>query len=212
MKKIFLFLLCIIWAVNANALCEKWPVNVKITAQEGRVVYDRTHSRKDFPKLSGSPVNPNTLGLTLTPLQLSMQGKSRAKHEGERVCISLSDIEFFIGYEKITVYIDKKYPTHSCNYKVIKDHEDYHVAVAQEAMRFFRPDIERELKKAVKELRPEYAYSEARAKQITDKQFNQIQQRMKPLLDHINKKISEKQYVIDTPESYKATTKLCPKW
>ncbi len=213
MKKSFLFfLLYFLYAQNANALCAKNRIKINITAPNPVVIYDSSHTHEEFAHLTKANVQANTLGLTTATMQVGMNGKTYAQQEGNRVCIGLKTINFTLGYQSLKVYIDKKYPKNSCNYKVIKDHEDYHVAVFQQALTFFRPDIERELREAVKNLRPEYAYTETRANQIMQKQFNQIQKKIKPLLDHINRKIAEKNYAIDTPESYRKTTKLCPKW
>ncbi len=213
MKKIIFVLLCLFFVQNANALCPKQPVKIKIITQPGQVVYDHSHSRKEFSKFSNGPVNPNTLGLTVTKLELDMKGNAAVKQvTRDKYCVGIDEINFYIGYDKILVLIDKKYKKNSCNYKVIKDHENYHVQVSQQAVRFFRKDIEQELRKAVDDLRPEEVYSAARAEQIMQKQFKRIENRVRPLFNHINKKIAEKNYVIDTPESYAATTKLCPKW
>ncbi len=213
MKKIILVLLCLFLAQNANALCPKWPIKVNIITQPGEVVYNHSHSRHEFARFSEHPVNPNTLGLTVTKLGLKISGKTRAQSAGgDKYCVGLSEVNFYIGYDKILVLIDKKYPKGSCNYKVIKNHEDYHVQVSQEAMTFFRKDIEWELHEAINNLRPEEVYSVARANQIMEKQFKGVESKVNPLFTHINKKIAEKNHAIDTPKSYKETTKLCPRW
>lgn len=212
MKKIILILLCLVLSQNANALCQKNQIKMNIIMDPAEVVYHHNLSRKDFKRLVEGNLNPNTLGLTIAQTRLKMNGKPYVQNEGSRVCIGIQEINFYIGYDQIDVYIDKKYAKSSCNYKVIKDHEDYHVGVFQQAMIFFRPDIERELREAVADIRPEYAYSSARAEQIMEKLFNRIHERLKPLLNHINRKIAEKNNAIDTPESYRKTTALCPKW
>ena len=213
MNKILLILLYLILSQNANALCQKNQIKMNIIMEPGEVVYHHDVSRRDFGRLISGKLNPNTLGLTVAQSRLKITGKPYIRQEGNvRVCVGVQEINFYIGYDQIDVYIDRIYPKNSCNYRVIKDHEDYHVGVFQQAMTFFRPDLEKELKMAVADIRPEYAYSSARAEQIMDKLFQRIHQRLEPLLNHINKKIAEKNNAIDTPESYRETTALCPKW
>lgn len=212
MIKKLVFLICLLWVQNATALCAKNNIEVVIRARPGKVVYDHSLSRHQFQSVSPVPVSPNTLGLTLTNLKISASGIPYLKKEQNRYCIGIQKVVFEIGYDNIKVLIDKKYPVNSCPYRVIKEHENYHVAVSQQGMVFFKKDIEKALKDAVSELRPEYAYSETRAEQIMQKQFDTVLKRINPLVDHINRKITEKNYEIDTPESYRKTKMLCPKW
>lgn len=197
---------------NANALCDKNKIQIDISVLNPPVIYDTSHGNQDFSRLTNHPVPQNTLGLTEAEVTVQMSGQTYVKPEHTRFCIGIKAIHFTLGYESIKVYIDKKYPQTSCNYKVIKNHEDYHVNVYRQALAFFRPDIERALKEAVKNLRPEYAYTSARGTQIMKKQFMEINKKIQPLLEHINRKIAEKNYAIDTPESYRKTTAKCPKW
>ena len=212
MKQLVFILLSLFVLTPVYAFCPKKPVKINIVTKPGKVIYDHSHSRQEFGRLSHTKVSPNTLGLTATKLDISMDGESYIEGRGARKCTGVSSVTFYIGYDEIKVYIDKKYPKNSCNYRVIKEHEDYHVGVAQQAISFFKPDIERELKKAVQQLTPEVTYSSERANQVMVRQFTQIKKHLQPLLNHINNKIASKNYEIDTPESYRETTKLCPKW
>ncbi len=211
MKKSFLLLLCLFLSLNANAICSQHDIKMNIVVEKGQVKYDHTRSRKEFERFAKTR-NPNMLGLTVANLRLNMGGKSTIQSNGKQYCATISEINFYLGFDEIDVYIDKKYPKNSCNYKVIKEHEDYHVAVSQQAMIFFKPDIDRELKQIVSQLKPEYTNSRTNAERIKDKQFKMIQKQIEPLLKHINKKINEKNSAIDTPESYAKTTKKCRKW
>ena len=74
------------------------------------------------------------------------------------------------------------------------------------------PDVEKSLRAALAKIKPETARSSAEAQKIFERQFAQVIREIQPLIDHINKKIAEKNYIIDTPESYAKTTALCKKW
>lgn len=213
MVRFFLFslLICLFFSQNAMALCEKNKIKIHIELDTGRVVYNHSLSKTEFQKVSPVPIPNNISGLTLLNLERSMRGKAHIRPEGNRYCIGVEEIEFHMGYEEIEVLIDKKYPVDSCPYRVIKEHENYHVAVAQEGLAFFKKDIEAALQKATQNIRPEYAYSAQRAEQIMSKQLQQILQRIEPLLNHIQKKANEKNAAIDTPDSYRKTTSLCPR-
>lgn len=212
MKKFILILLYVFWAQNAIALCEKNDIKINIIIRPGTVVYDTNHQRADFKNLTNAPVSPNTLGLTVFKLESHLKGEPYIKQEGNRYCIGIKSIDLIIGVDDIKVFIDKKYAPSSCNYRVIKEHEDYHVQVLQQGLRFYQPDLQKKVKSAVLGIWPEYTYTRERSTQIMNKYFKQILERLKPSIRQIEKKISEKNAEIDTPHSYKETTKLCPYW
>lgn len=214
MKKYFLLVSTILLSHIAYASsCVRYPINFVVKTDVGDVIYDTKHSRDEFAKIAKVKVSPHTVGLTVTSSPLPVvKGTLQTRQTGDSACAQLSFVEFTIKYDKITVFIDKKYPKYSCNFKVTKEHEDYHVSVFQQALLFFKPDIEDALRKAIREIKPEKVYNEKQAHNVLIRQQNHITKKLKPLLEHINKKITEKNYAIDTPESYKKTTKRCKKW
>ena len=213
MKKYFLFLSILLLAHTSFASCVRYPIQYNVKTDTGKVVYNTKLSRTEFAKATKIKVSPHTVGLTVTPSpMMDLKTTKQIRQTGDSACVQLSNVEFTIRYDTITVYIDKKYPKNSCNFKVTKEHEDYHVAVFQQAIEFFKPDIEKALKNAIQELKPEKVFSEKQADIVIQKQKNQIYKKLKPVMEHINKKIVEKNYAIDTPESYKKTTKRCKKW
>lgn len=211
MKKWILLFICFVWSGIAHSACPNNKPHVLLTTSKGTVKYITNMARKDFiAKYPGTP--DTTLGLTVADLQLKITGKPHISQNGRQSCVSLKEVSFQIGYDDILVYIHKDYKPGSCQYRVVKDHENYHVNVHRQAMSFFKSDIETALRKAVSKLKPEHVSSSMQAQQVVDRQFAQIQKEISPLLVHINKKIREKNAAIDTPESYKASSKLCKSW
>ncbi|MGN1062819.1 MAG: hypothetical protein ACI4QM_00640 [Alphaproteobacteria bacterium] len=199
-------------AVVAEAACLKSKTpRITVRANQGRVKYVTSQSRKEFiAKFPGTP--DTTLGLTVAALGVKISGIPRIQQNAHQVCVNLKEVTFEIGYDVIDVYIDRKYKPGSCEYRVIRDHEDYHVAVYRKAMTFFQPDIEKALRASVKKMSPVSVTTQAEAERILSQQFNQIQKDIAPLLKHINSKIAQKNAAIDTPESYAAANALCKNW
>lgn len=157
-------------------------------------------------------MSPNTLGMTVSKLGISGSAEPDIQQNGITACVQIGRMKIDIGYDTLDVYIDKKYKPRTCEYEVVKEHENYHVRVSQEAMSFFKPDIEDALRKAVARVKPVEVRSQKEAERVFQQQFNQVMREVQPLIDHINKKIAEKNYEIDTPESYRETTALCKNW
>ena len=212
MKKILMTLLCLFLSVNANAFCRQITPYTSVSAKSGHVRYITHLSRNEFLRKAPTKMSPNTLGMTVSKLGISGSAEPDIQQNGITACVQIGRMKIDIGYETLDVYIDKKYKPGTCEYEVVKEHENYHVRVSQEAMSFFKPDIEDALKKAVARVKPVEVRSQKEAERVFQNQFNQVMREVQPLIDHINKKIAEKNYEIDTPESYRETTMLCKNW
>ena len=215
MKKICVFLICLLFSINATADCPKQKVEIHFKYKLGKIIYNYSLSSFEFakrvPKFRHNPAN--VLGLTVSRLDVSfpkVEGKI-FPHKG-KYCVGVSKIEFEIGFDKFNVYIDKKYGYGTCERRVIKEHEDEHVTIYKEGMRFFAPDIKKAIRNAVKELKPQEVNSEAMAQRIFENQAQQVINKVEPLLNHVNKKLEEKQGNLDSPESYARSHKKCKNW
>ena len=213
-KAIFCAILSLFLSQNASAFCDTLNVRVDISTNPGNVQYITTKSKDEFIRGSKQVVSPNTLGLTVSNLTVSAKARAKIEELGNQYCASLGALHFNMGYESgdLKVYIDKKYKPGSCEYEVIRQHEDYHVKVAQQAVLFFKPDIEKKIHEVVGKLRPQVVRSKKEADAVVQSQSNQISAELMPLIDHINKTIAAKNAAIDTPESYAKTTAMCKNW
>ena len=132
--------------------------------------------------------------------------------ENGKICVSIGVLNLKMENDELTVFIDKKYKPSSCEYKVIKAHENYHVKVAQQAITFFKSDVEKQVQKSLKRVKPRIVSDAAERDKVLKEQFTQVMNDLKPLIAHINKVTAQKNYAIDTPESYAKTKKLCKNW
>ncbi len=215
-KTSFIALLSLLFSQNASAFCDTMATRVYVDMMPGNPTYITTRSRQDFISSADQKVSPNTLGLTVA--RLTIEGTPDPMvdviTENGYMCASLKTIRFKMGYDTgaIQVFIDKKYPIDSCEYDVIKEHENYHVQVAQQAMKFFKDDVEKTIYKSISQLRPKKVTTVEEYQAEVQRQYQKIMQDLTPLIQHINDVIAEKNYAIDTKESYQATTALCQNW
>ena len=213
-QKIYLLLplLSLVFAQNASAFCDSTNTRVYITTNPGNVKYITTRSKHDFIHSVSQPVSPNTLGLTVSHMNIKGEATPNVEVQGNQMCVSLGTLNLRMENDELTVYIDKKYKPSSCEYKVIKAHENYHVAVAQQAMTFFKPDVEAQVQKALKKVKPQIVSNAAERDKALKDQFTQVMNDLKPVINHINQTTAKKNYQIDTPESYAKTRAMCKNW
>ena len=216
MKKI-LFILALltvspVFAQNATPFCNTVNTQVNMKLNMSVPKYITTMSRQAFLKKAKGKISPYTLGLTVSQLQLNGTAKARTTTQGKQICVGISQLDIVLEDPDLTVYIDKKYLPSSCAYKTIREHENYHVAVSQQAMIFFKADIEKALKEAVQSVRPIIITNKDNIQSALGQQFDAVIKKLEPLIQHINDKIQEKNTAIDTQASYTATQALCTDW
>lgn len=216
MKKVFVLLLCLsVWPVfaqNATSFCTSMVTRVHVTTRIGNPKYVSSYSKTEFLQKAGRKFDPYTLGLTVSEMSIQAKATPSLDQFADRICVGISDLDVVLDYPNLTVYIDKKYAPSSCEYKIIKDHENYHVMVAQQALPFYKKDIENAIYKALQKMSPKVVYStqdiQPTLHQLTDSVLSSVQ----PVLKHINAKLLEKNAAIDTPEMYRQTTAMCKNW
>ena len=139
-----------------------------------------------------------------------MRVKVRAKRIGSnRFCGQLSGVDARLGYDKLKVYIARKYRPGSCNYRSILDHENRHVAVFRSTLFKYAPRIERRLKRLAANLGPVLAGSADKAAKILQKK---MQRELKPLFREMNREMDFRNAKLDTPQNYQKEQARCSQW
>ncbi|MBQ3695501.1 MAG: hypothetical protein II938_00820 [Alphaproteobacteria bacterium] len=216
MRKLLIFLFCFlvlpVFAQNATPFCTRMSTRIQVKTRPGNPKYVTQYSKEQFLKMTQANFSPYTLGLTVAKPDVTIEVKPKLTQQLEQICVTLSDVTIEMNYPTLLVYIDKKYVPSSCEYQTIKEHEDYHVAVASQALAFFKKDVEKVVTDTVMNLSPKIVYNRGEIKPAVSKYTATIASALQPVLDHIKAKLDEKNAAIDTPEMYQATTAVCNNW
>lgn len=209
---IFLSFVIIFFALSAwgSSLCNNVaPAKLNIRFNYGKVSYINNKSNSQFPQKPYSTV----MGLTVSDLKRQASANTQIISDSyDNFCVYIEELIVDVGYPKIDVYIDKKYRPGSCNYNVVKDHENYHVRVQQEGLRFFAPKIKEAYQIALNKIKPQSAYTEQDAKMIAEDMMRRIEKDIEPMMTYVQQRLKEKNAVIDTEDAYIKDAKKCPKW
>ena len=153
------------------------------------------------------------MGLTVSDLKRQTSADTQIlSNNRNNFCVYIEQLNVDVGYPKIDVYIDKKYRPGSCNYNVIKDHENYHVRVQQEGLKFFAPKIKQAYQIALNKIKPQFAYTQNDAQMIAENMIKRIEKDVDPLMEYVQQRLREENAVIDTDEAYVKDAKKCRKW
>ena len=211
--KIALFFICLlgtpfpVWAQCATY--KKIPF-VQVNINYGKIFYDNTKSNKEFPM---EKYDKRVNGLTHCEFRSSAEIRPFVKPIGKnQYCVGIEKLVVDMGFPKIDVFIEKKYKPGTCNYTVVKNHENYHVRVQQEGLKFFSGKLKKAYQLAANKVEPRLVTSESEAQNALRDMMGQIAKATQPTVSYISEQLKIKNKAIDTDESYAAETKKCPTW
>ena len=202
------------------AVCEfPTPASVQVNIHQltGEVVMNNERTRDGLRRMQrqsgrasafGSAWTP--VGLTLTELKYQMRLKIEAIPISKSAyCARLTAVDAELGYDKLRVYIARKFRPGSCGYRSISDHEMTHVAVFRDALNRFYPQLQHRLQRAAEEMEPVRSASPDSAAEYLRKRLGAT---IKPLFLEMNRELDRNNAKLDTPERYRMEQANCPEW
>ncbi len=192
------------------------PVNLNINHGEVEYLHDLKHSsfarylRREMDMKA--KLAQTVRGLTVAEASFGIQGNAEVTKMGNRYCVRLANVDITFGYSRIVVLIDKKYKEKSCEYKVIKEHEDTHVYLNRQVLTEFAPRIKQKVNEVAASIPPRVEYTKVRAEKALSEMLAKVQEAIKPDMEEFRILQDERNQAIDTKENYRATTNMCDRW
>ena len=192
------------------------PVNLNINYGEVEYLHDLKHSsfarylRREMDMKA--KLAQTVRGLTVAEASFGIQGNAEVTKMGNRYCVRLANVDVTFGYSRIVVLIDKKYKEKSCEYKVIKEHEDTHVYLNRQVLTEFAPRIKQKVNEVAASIPPRVEYTKVRAEKALSEMLAKVQDAVKPDMAEFRILQDERNQAIDTKENYRATTNMCDRW
>jgi len=203
---------------QANKRCPAANTSVKVNVKNtpAKVIYKIGHSRRDLERLQlrqgrhTSRGKWKILGLTKTEFKYSIKTTANFKKTtGGRFCAYPVSYDMDIGYADFFIYIDRKYPTGSCEYRAILEHENAHVTIYKSYLKRYLPYIKKQVRAAAMEVRPVIVSTPNLGTKYIQEQ---VQRRIRPLILKLNRDADYSNARIDTPKSYRKVQLLCDNW
>lgn len=150
------------------------------------------------------------LGLTryYEPVRLQVRSHVYGRKSGGEVCASPAEIIMDIGHPVEDVYVANNYPPGSCEYQAVLAHENTHVSINQQVFREVAPRLRQALDEAGREGFPMHFASQKDAERVVQV----VQQRIAPVLQHLENRLKQENAKIDTPERYRRDQSVCKNW
>ncbi len=215
----FLIVFFIVFFFSFNVLasnkCSRFFSIPKIgaTLNYGEVVY-KSVPKSELLQLDKLNNPEKTLGVTVADLLINYSFEFSEHPLSEGVCIDLSKIDFFVGYKNLSVLIDDKYAQNSCEYKAIKEHEQKHIQVYQQELKYYGGLLIDELRNISQTMQPMYF-----AKLLNHKAFAMnIEEHISTnetiiiLREKLENSLVKLNQAIDTEQEYLRVKSLCDEW
>jgi hypothetical protein len=154
-------------------------------------------------------MHQRALGITSSEIALSIQAQTVADPWNGGYCVYLRAVDVQFGYRSMEVYIASEYKPQSCEYRVILDHENQHVAINRGGIREYAPRLRQELERQLGLLKPRFT---ADAQTSADRKLNDLHDAVGPLLDGMERALSQRNAAIDSAVNYAAIADMCKNW
>lgn len=201
--------------VYANDICERFYKEPKITTdiKYGDVEY-KSVSRFEISKFKNLK-NPNaTLGLTYADFSIGYDFGFEKYKIDDGVCAILSSINFSIGYKNLDVLIDDKYQEGTCEYNAIKEHEQGHIKIYRQELKYYGNLILDELKRIAGDVGPIFFNGPVSGKKIGNKIQKMVfeSDNIKLLKLKLEDALMDKNQSYDNKEEYARVKGICKGW
>ncbi len=151
------------------------------------------------------------LGLTVGSISARTRTAIRyKKHQHGGYCVWLSTAEVSVGFEALTVYLDRAYEEGSCEYAAILAHEMTHVRLNRETVETYLPELRRAVSSALR-AKPSIRVLGVK-RQARDAYLIYLKRRLGRTLRAMEARRQRKNARIDPPESYRAIKAPCGNW
>lgn len=190
--------------------------NVSVRIRPGKVVVNNARGQDGLKRLQGQASSLkrargwNPVGLTSTELGFSMNVRINAVPTGRgEYCGYIETVNASFGYERLVVYVARKYRPGSCHYASIMEHEKTHVLVFRRLLDQYAPRLDRRLTTAAHRMPPVVvANPKLAATRLKDKLRREVQ----PLFREMNRELDRANATLDTAANYKREQARCADW
>ena len=199
----------------ASSECNQFKITPKITTtiNYGTPTYTLI-PKEAITSVSGLKNPLRTMGLTIADFQIQFSLNINKHPTPNGICVNIDTINFDIGYKSLDVLIDEKYKENSCQYNEIKNHEDGHIKIYQEELKYYGKLITDEMKILVENIEPFLLPSNSKDNKINKKIDSMLKndEKLNILKSRLQQAITDKNIAHDSDEEYIRIKNSCPSW
>lgn len=184
-------------------------ISVRIEEPRVRVHHDLGHAELGERWVHGE--EGRLLGFTSSRVEIESRAEYGALRVGNRYCFWVDSITVMLRCRPFDVYVAREYDVGSCPYKAILDHEQEHVALAEQYLEAYAPRFRAALASPLipKAFSPLLVESPEEAQRNTQEMIELL---LAPVAEELKADMSEAEAELDRPEGYQRIRGRCEDW
>lgn len=188
--------------------------NIVLSSSFGKLEYDYTKTTSEITDIAKSLNISETglfaSGLSTVNVNFDIEVKTLAKPIGNfELCVVPTEIKIFLGFDKPTIYISKELEENSCEYTMVKRHEQVHHQINKKTLEYYLPLFKKAAIDIAKNLKPININDLNNVRPSIIEITNTYNQKLTPLVDFIKKEMIHEQQKLDNPNNYLFENTIC---
>ena len=202
--------------ISAASECGKTPVSpeIEFTTSYGKLRYNHEHNNQRLTEIAAqygiSEKGLFASGLSTVNInwEISTDTLGQVGTDGS-VCVIPTKINLYIGFSDPVIYISKELQPGSCEYNVVKRHEQTHQQINKTALDYFLPLFRDALTKIIAAVPPEQVNHISQIDNATSRLTAEYNRRLSPLIEVFKEELLLEQSKLDNRDNYLHEKNLC---
>ena len=211
---ICLFMMLFPAPAMADSACPKIEPKVLVKSLSKKTKKFHNRSASNLTMLHNDDprnVQGTTLGLHISPFEMTAEYRYKMTEKGKRVCVSLDEV-IVKFYTQPVLLVADNYPKESCEFKAILKHENGHDKILRRVQREYSKKTRAELKELIKKFRGAGAVSKNRVSVIQDRIAGQIDRKLDDIVLEAGNVLNNRQSSHDSAKEYQRVSDMCDGW
>lgn len=201
---------------EATNPCERFSAikpQLNFRSSYGELTYNHDYDQENLDILSEQGITKEegmfTAGLSLLDVDWSVSLNTITREVGEHTCVIPASLDVFVGYRNPVIYISSDIEEGTCEYKLIKRHEQQHQQINVSVLEHYLPTIKKAFEDELSVLKARVIDGEKTSDDITDEMNSDYVFAVRPTVNRFQITLQLEHKHLDTRENYEYESNLC---
>ena len=179
----------------------------------GELTYNHDYDQENLNILSEQGITKEegmfTAGLSLLDVDWSVSLNTIIREVDGHTCVIPANLDVFVGYRNPVIYISSDIEEGTCEYKLIKRHEQQHQQINVSVLEHYLPTIKKAFEDELSSLKARVVDGEKTSDDITDEMNSDYVFAVRPIVNRFQITLQLEHKHLDTRENYEFESNLC---